>query len=533
MSYCLNPTCTQANNPEHADLCQACNSKLLLLDRYRVIKPLGQGGFGATFLATDQSLPGKPTCVIKQLRPSAKSSEISPMARDLFEREARTLGEIGNHPQLPRLLDYFEDNQQFYLVQEYISGLTLQQQVRRSGSFSEEGVKQFLSEILPLLQYIHKKKVIHRDIKPANIIRRDQDRKLVLIDFGAVKNRQTNPSNSSDTVLTNYAIGTPGFAPPEQMALRPVYASDIYAVGVTCLYLLTGKSPKDLDYNPSTGEIVWQTNVNVSDHFAKVLRKMLESSVRYRYQCSEDILRALDLEPYLESLNNSLVSQPLDDANSHFNSGNLAPANGYSSPSSAQSRRMAERIRAFRERRGLSNGRRSEPQNGGSFTSHRDSTAVSGSRSSITGKSKGNGKLDAETLLKAYGSGRRDFAAKDLRGLNLNNAELSGIIFRHGKLFNISLKGADLSSANFGEANLHQADLRNANLGRAYLKKANLAGADLRGANLSYAHLENANLRGANLCGANLSNAKVTKEQLAQAKTNWTTVLPSGKRGFW
>ncbi|NEO09334.1 MAG: protein kinase [Moorea sp. SIO1F2] len=532
MSYCLNPTCTQAKNPEHADFCQACSSKLLLVDRYRVIKPLGQGGFGATFLATDQSLPGKPTRVIKQLRPSAKGSEISPMARDLFEREARTLGEIGNHPQFPQLFDYFQDNEHFYLVQEYISGLTLQQQVRRSGSFSEEGVKQFLSEILPLLQYIHQKNVIHRDIKPANIIRRDQDRKLVLIDFGAVKNSQTNPSNSSDTVLTNYAIGTPGFAPPEQMALRPVIASDIYAVGVTCLYLLTGKSPKDLDYNPSTGEIVWQTNVNVSDHFAKVLRKMLESSVRYRYQCSEDILRALDLEPYLESLNKSLVSQRMDDANSHFNSENLGPVNGYSSPSSVQSRRMAEQIREWRERRGLSNGRRSEPKNGGGFT-NRDSTAVSGSRNSITGKSKGNGKLEAETLLKAYGSGRRDFAAKDLRGLNLNNAQLSGIIFRQGKLLNISLKGADLSSANFGEANLHQADLRNANLGRAYLKKAILAGADLRGANLSYAHLENANLRGANLCGANLANAKITKEQLAQAKTNWTTVLPTGKRGFW
>jgi serine/threonine-protein kinase len=120
-------------------------------------------------------------------------AHILPMARELFEREARTLGKIGNHPQVPRLLDYFEDNHQFYLVQEYISGSTLQQEVKRSGPLSEAGVKQFLSEILPLLQYIHSQQVIHRDIKPANLIRREQDRKLVLIDFGAVKN-QVNPA---------------------------------------------------------------------------------------------------------------------------------------------------------------------------------------------------------------------------------------------------------------------------------------------------------------------------------------------------
>jgi serine/threonine-protein kinase len=119
------------------------------------VKPLGQGGFGATFLAYDQALPGEPSCVIKQLRPSANAPHVLQMARELFEREAKTLGKIGNHPQVPRLLDYFEDNQQFYLVQEYINGATLQQEVKRNGIFSEAGVKQFLSEILPLLQYIH------------------------------------------------------------------------------------------------------------------------------------------------------------------------------------------------------------------------------------------------------------------------------------------------------------------------------------------------------------------------------------------
>src|SRR4028119_1991782 len=342
MSYCLNPVCPQPKNSTNADTCQACGSKLLLRDRYHVLKALGQGGFGATFLAKDVSLPGEPSCVIKQLRPTMTGGHLLPMARELFEREARTLGRIGNHPQVPLLLAFFEDKEQFYLVQEYISGSTLQQEVRRSGPFSEAGVKQFLSEVLPLLQYIHSQHVIHRDIKPANLIRRAQDRKLVLIDFGAVKNQvtPTNNNNSDQTALTNFAIGTPGFAPPEQMALRPVYASDIYAVGVTCIYLLTGKSPKDLDYNPSTGEMVWQKYVQVSAHFAEVLKKMLEASVRHRYQCATDIMRALDLEPYLDRLTQGLATQPNTPpglskglSSQSFYSGDLTDKSSPSSPS--------------------------------------------------------------------------------------------------------------------------------------------------------------------------------------------------------
>ncbi|MCX7595945.1 MAG: serine/threonine protein kinase, partial [Fischerella sp.] len=312
MSYCLNPNCPNPDNLAYGQRCQSCGLQLLLRDRYRVIKALGQGGFGATFLASDQALPGEPSCVIKQLRPSGTAPHIIQMARELFEREAVTLGKIGNHPQLPRLLDYFEEREQFYLVEEYISGSTLQQEVKSTGVFSEAGVKQFLSEILPLLEYIHKHKVIHRDIKPANIIRRAQDSRLVLIDFGAVTNQvsQASANYSEHTALTAYAIGTPGFAPPEQMAMRPVYASDIYALGVTCIYLLTGKSPKDLAHNPTTGEMMWEDRVQVSNHLKDVLKKMLEVSVRNRYQTAEEVLRALEMEPYLESLSKSLISQP-------------------------------------------------------------------------------------------------------------------------------------------------------------------------------------------------------------------------------
>ncbi len=145
MSYCLNPTCSNPENLVYSQRCQSCGSQLLLRDRYQVIKPLGQGGFGATFLANDQGLPGEPSCVIKQLRPSGSAPHVLQMARELFEREAKTLGKIGNHPQVPRLLDYFEDHEQFYLIQEYITGDPLQLQVKLNVILIDSVVIHFLS----------------------------------------------------------------------------------------------------------------------------------------------------------------------------------------------------------------------------------------------------------------------------------------------------------------------------------------------------------------------------------------------------
>ncbi len=548
MSYCLNPACTNPINLTHAERCQACGSKLLLRDRYRVLQALGQGGFGATFLAKDESLPGSPYCVIKQLRPTASSPNVMQMARNLFEREANTLGKIGNHPQVPRLLDYFEANNEFFLVQEYISGSTLQQEVKRSGPFSEAGVKQFLSEVLPMLQYIHSQQVIHRDIKPANLIRRSQDRKLVLIDFGAVKD-QVNPIRtgaSEQTALTQYAIGTPGYAPPEQMAMRPVYASDIYALGVTCLYLLTGRSPKDMDYDPATGEILWRDQVHISDHFTDVLKKMLEVSVRHRYQNAMEVMRALDLEPYLDSLAKSMVSQPVRSGRPLPQSGEISGPTNPSSPSSP-SARMAAAIRARQAGKSPGAGalqseattlqpgsprRRTMIQAAASMTTL-NSRGGTGARHSVGNPVTGVPKPTAGELLSDYAKGKRDFTNYDLSQLNLAKSDLSGANFHDAKLYKINLQGASLLNADFGRASLPNASLKNAKLARAYLSHADLAGADLRGADLSYAYLSNANLRGANLCGADLTGAKVSDEQLATARTNWATIHPSGKRGLW
>ena len=312
MSYCLNPTCQSPENPNSVAQCQSCGSPLQKLrDRYRVTQALAQGGFGATFLAQDDSLPGQPWCVIKQLRPSINTPDVLSMARELFAREAQTLGKIGNHPQVPRLLDYFETDREFYLVQEFVNGLTIQQEIKRKGPMSEAGIKQFLSEILGILKYIHSQQVIHRDIKPNNLIRRSEDGRLVLIDFGAVKNQvsKTYSSQIENTTLTAFSVGTNGFAPPEQIAMRPVYASDIYAVGITCIFLLTGKSPKDFDYHPSTGEMLWEQEVRISQHLTTVLRKMVEASVRHRYQSADEVLKALEMEPYFDSISSGMATQ--------------------------------------------------------------------------------------------------------------------------------------------------------------------------------------------------------------------------------
>ncbi|MDF5714865.1 MAG: serine/threonine-protein kinase [Rhizonema sp. NSF051] len=538
MSYCINPKCSNPENLAISKRCQSCGSRLLLRDRYRVLKGLGVGGFGATFLAQDEGLPGEPSCVIKQLRPSEKTPHILEMARELFKREADTLGKIGNHPQVPRLLDYFEEYKQFYLVQEYISGQTLQQEIKSAGVFSEAGLRQFLGEILPLLQYIHDQKVIHRDIKPANLIRRSQDSRLVLIDFGAVKNQVSNAAFnvSGQTALTVYAIGTPGFAPPEQMAMRPVFASDVYALGVTCIYLLTGKSPKDLEYNRTTGDIMWEQGVQISDRLTKVLRTMLEVSVRNRYQSALSVLKALEVEPYLDSLAQGLLVKPHAGSNEQMYNRLEEPNISVSSTRfDTSGRGVAQVAAAIRARRAKVTDA-SEARLGGiqQYVLLKKTTALPSSNSSSQGQKSQVPRryFDTQSLLAAYLKGRRDFSLYNLSLLNLQGADLSGTNFNSSQLQKTNLQEANLQNSDFGKARLNKANLRDANLSNAYLNHADLEGADLRGVDLSYACLSNTNLQGANLCGANLTGAKISEEQLALAKTNWMTVRPNGKRGL-
>jgi serine/threonine protein kinase len=314
---------------KQTQLGQLCGQAQLFRDRYAILKILGRGGFGITFLAKNMMLPGNPLCVIKQLSPKVSNPKSWQRACDRFEKEAKTLGQLGSHSQIPMLLDYFQANGEFYLVQEYVRGSTLAREIRRTGPKSEAAVKQFLHELLPVLQYIHKHHVIHRDIKPQNLLRCEDDGRVVLIDFGAVKEKlvETSGTEEHKSVSTNF-VGTMGFAPPEQFSLRPVYATDVYAVGVTCLYLLTGKAPFEFEYDLNTGDICWQKHVDISDHFAQVLSKMVKVSLSDRFQTANDVMWALDLETYLPSLTNCLTTQPKggdSSANAEISSDYLPP----------------------------------------------------------------------------------------------------------------------------------------------------------------------------------------------------------------
>ncbi len=187
MSQCLNPDCLN-QNPPNTNFCQKCGSKLLLAERYRAVKIIGQGGFGRTFKAVDEFKPSQPFCVIKQFFPQAQGTQNLEKAAELFAQEAVRLESLGTHPQIPELLAFFTQDNRQYLIQEFIDGKNLQQELETVGAFNETQIWELLNDLLPVLEFIHSQQVIHRDIKPENIIRRpDYSQKkgeLVLVDFG-------------------------------------------------------------------------------------------------------------------------------------------------------------------------------------------------------------------------------------------------------------------------------------------------------------------------------------------------------------
>nr|WP_223257409.1 serine/threonine-protein kinase [Phormidesmis priestleyi] len=263
-----------------------------LRGRYRVLKPLGQGGFGKTFLAVDEDRL-KTYCVIKQFSPQLKGTKGLEKAVRLFEQEAMRLHELGEHPHIPTLLAYFEHDQRLYLVQQFIEGPTLAQELHRQGAFSEQKIREVLVRLLPILKFVHDHHVIHRDITPSNIIRRKLDGRLVLIDFGVAKLLTESPSTQPGT-----KIGTEGYAPIEQLRNGQAYpASDFYSLGATCVYLLTQIRPEDL-YDPLAGHWLWreklaQRGAAVSDRIGQMLDKMLKDLVNDRYQTADEAMRDL------------------------------------------------------------------------------------------------------------------------------------------------------------------------------------------------------------------------------------------------
>jgi CHASE2 domain-containing sensor protein len=264
----------------------------VLAQRYKLQKILGAGGFGYAYLALDIQRPGNPECLVKQLQPASKDESFLMVARRLFNTEASILEKLGSHPQIPYLLAHFEEDNQFYLVEEFIPGDIFSLEIKNNSPFSEKAVIDFLREMLSILSYIHSQGVIHRDIKPSNIIRRQSDQRLVLIDFGAVKEIQ--PYNQYEENQYTIAIGTKGYTPPEQLAGQPHFSSDLYALGIIAIQALTGIPPQKLSRNDKSGEIEWHDLVNISSSLVTILDKMIRYHFRERYSCADLILKDLN-----------------------------------------------------------------------------------------------------------------------------------------------------------------------------------------------------------------------------------------------
>ncbi|KAB8317248.1 serine/threonine protein kinase [Tolypothrix campylonemoides VB511288] len=313
--YCTRPHCPRPQNnfpdlDDHGTLrtvqqkyCTTCGMPLILVGRYLPTRLLGRGGFGAAFLARDRYTPGMRKCVVKQFQPAGNLSPTQlQLAQDLFEREAVVLEDIGHlHEQIPDLFAYFpvivpslqpgQQDQFFYLVQEYIDGQDLEQELAQKGKYSEQEVLEILREILKLLKFVHEKGIIHRDIKPSNIMRH-RNGKLYLLDFGAVKQVTNAPIGGSGASTGIYSMG---FAPPEQMSGGQVFPStDLYALAVTTLMLLTGETQITQLFDGYSNQWKWQSHVTVSTHLADILDKMLLSAANLRYQSAQEVLVALD-----------------------------------------------------------------------------------------------------------------------------------------------------------------------------------------------------------------------------------------------
>ena len=263
-----------------------------LKERYKLTRILGAGGFGQTYLAIDIQQSNRPQYVVKQLRPASQDKTFLAVARRLFDTESKTLEKLGNHAQIPNSIDFFEEDNEFYLVQEYIDGHSLEDEIKQVGKFSEAQAIALLKDTLPVLSFIHDNHVVHRDLKPDNLIRRRSTDEIVLIDFGAVKEIRTHLITGERTGLT-IGIGTQGYTPSEQLSGKPRYSSDIYALGMTVINAVTGKSPTELPESLGSLEPQWRDYAEVSPGLAILLDRMTRHYIHQRYSSVDDVLHDL------------------------------------------------------------------------------------------------------------------------------------------------------------------------------------------------------------------------------------------------
>ncbi|MFQ3584092.1 MAG: serine/threonine-protein kinase [Cyanobacteriota bacterium] len=271
--------------------------------RYRLNQELGSSGFGQTYLAQDSHRPGQPWVVVKHLRPRSSDPEVLTIARRLFQQEAKILEQLGSHDCIPCLLDYFEEGAEFYLVEEWIEGDTLEQALQNGSPWPEAEVRALLADILQTLAFVHQQGVTHRNLKPANLICRQTDGRWVLIDFSAVKQVILSPltqvESSQRARNSTIGIGSPGYMPSEQLGGNPRLSSDLYALGLIALQALSGIPPQKVFRDPLTGELRWHDLASASAPFTAFLDRMLCCDWRQRFPSAVEALEALQALPEL------------------------------------------------------------------------------------------------------------------------------------------------------------------------------------------------------------------------------------------
>ena len=267
----------------------------ILRQRYKIIKHIGSGGFGDTYLAVDLDFPGERKSVVKHLSPKNSDPGAVAIAKRLFKTEAECLSRLGEHDRIPRLYSYFEEEGQFYLVEEFIQGQNLASEFQSGKRWSEEETVNFLQELLEILTVVHQENTIHRDIKPANIMRREHDGKLVLIDFGAVKEILTvDEKGQTDSKTLTVSIGSVDYMAPEQAMGKPGKYSDIYAVGMLGIQALTGLSSRDLPQDSDKlREVLDELQINISPQLESVLSKMISFQPQNRFADAVEALEAV------------------------------------------------------------------------------------------------------------------------------------------------------------------------------------------------------------------------------------------------
>ncbi|HYX16898.1 MAG TPA: serine/threonine-protein kinase [Nostoc sp.] len=268
----------------------------LLQERYKIIQSLSAGVFGQTYIAVDVDYPENPKCVVKQIKVSSSESGYLEMLRLLFQAETETLKLLGSHQQIPEFIACFEENDRFYLVQEWIEGHALAAELPIDQEWgclwSEMEVVEFLIDVLGILEFVHSQGVIHCDIKPENLIRRNSDGKLVLIDFGSIQS--IDFGIGAELPIYRIPVTSLGYIPPEQFIGETQPNSDIYALGMIAIQALTGLEPLKLKADPYTNEIVWRSeNTPVNDYLAAVLSQMIRYNYQDRFQSASEVLRVL------------------------------------------------------------------------------------------------------------------------------------------------------------------------------------------------------------------------------------------------